>query len=94
MAVVARQYPRRRYGGAVGPRIREIAQVHKRLETIKTEIEELANGELSHLMKQVEEAATDGRDLLAEIAVQVDARIEQRRAQLKTISKPGHAHGR
>jgi hypothetical protein len=72
--------------------IREIAQVHKRLEAIKAEIEELSQGELSCLMKQVQEAATAGRDLLAEIAEQVDARIEQARAQLKSLSKPGQAH--
>jgi hypothetical protein len=72
--------------------IREIAQVHKRLAAIKAEIEELAQGELSRLMKQVHGAATSGRDLLAEIAAQVDARIEQAQAQLKTISNPGRAH--
>ena len=74
--------------------IREIAQVHKRLDAIKTEIEELANGELSRLMKQVQEAAASGRDLLAEIDAQVDARIEQARAQLRTLIKPADAHER
>ena len=74
--------------------IREIAQVHKRLAAINAEIEELANSELSRLMKQVQEAATGGRDFLDEIAGQVDARIEQARAKLKAISKSGHADGR
>ena len=69
--------------------IREIAQVHTRLAAIKAEIEELANGELSRLMKQVEEAAAGARDLLAEIAGQVDARIEQALAKLRTISNSG-----
>ena len=73
--------------------IREIAQVHTRLAAIKAEIEELANGELSCLMKQVEEAATRGRDLVAEIAAGLDARVEQARTQLKQVSDPGHAHG-
>jgi len=69
--------------------IREIAQVHTRLEAIKAEIDELANGELSRLMTQVEEAATSGRDLLAEIVGQLDARIEYARTRLKGVSKAG-----
>ncbi len=69
--------------------IREIAQVRKRLDAIKTEIEELSEAELSCLKKQVEEAAARGQDLLAEIAAQLDARIEQARTRLKEVSKAG-----
>jgi len=69
--------------------IREIAQVHKRLEAIKAEIEELAQGELHRLMKQVQEAATRGQELLSQIARQLDARIKQTRAQLRTLSEHG-----
>lgn len=69
--------------------IREIAQARKRLEAIKTEIEELSQAELSCLKKQVEEAATRGQDLLAEIAEELDARVEQARARLKQVSKAG-----
>jgi hypothetical protein len=69
--------------------IREIAQVHKRLEAIKAEIEELAQGELHRLMKQVQEATTRGQDLLAEIAQQVEARIQQAKTRLKTLSEAG-----
>ena len=69
--------------------IREIAQVRKRLDAIKTEIEELAQAELSRLKKQVEEAGARGQDLLAEIAGQLDARIEQARTRLKEVSKAG-----
>ncbi|MGA2259770.1 MAG: J domain-containing protein [Thermoguttaceae bacterium] len=69
--------------------IREIAQVHKRLEAIKAEIEELARGELHRLMKQVQEAATRGQDLLDEIAGRLDNRIEQARARLKKVSEAG-----
>jgi hypothetical protein len=67
--------------------IREIAQVRKRLEAIKAEIEELSQGDLSSLKTQVEEAAARGQDLLAEISGQLDARIEQVRAQLKEVSE-------
>jgi DnaJ-class molecular chaperone len=74
--------------------IREIAQVRKRLGAIKAEVEELARGELSRLKNQVEEAATRGQNLLAEIAVQLDARIEEARTRLKQVSQAGHAHER
>lgn len=69
--------------------IREIAQARKRLEAIKAEMEELARVELSRLKKQVEEAATRGQNLLAEIAEGIDTRIEKARTQLKQISKAG-----
>ena len=69
--------------------IREIAQVRKRLDAIKTETEELSQVELSSLKKQVEEAAARGQNLLAEIAGQLDARIELSRTRLKEVSKAG-----
>lgn len=74
--------------------IREIAQVRKRLDAIKAEAEELARGELYRLKTQVEEAATRGQNLLADIAAQLDARIEQARTRLKQVSQAGHAHER
>ncbi|MCX7427834.1 MAG: molecular chaperone DnaJ [Planctomycetia bacterium] len=69
--------------------IREIAQARKRLAAIKTEIEELLQGELASLKKQVEEAAARGQDLLAEIAGRLDAQIDQTRTRLKEVSKVG-----
>ena len=69
--------------------IREIAQARKRLAAIKTEIEELLQGELASLKKQVEEAAARGQDLLAEIAGRLDAQIGQARVRLKEVSKAG-----
>ena len=69
--------------------IREIAQARKRLDAIKTEIEELAQAEISRLRKEVDEAAARGQDLLAEIAGQLDARMEQARTRLEQISKVG-----
>ena len=69
--------------------IREIAQARKRLAAIKTEIEELSQGELASLKKQVEEATTREQDLLAEIAGQLDAQIDRARARLKEVSKAG-----
>jgi len=69
--------------------IREIAQARKRLAAIKTEIEELLQGELASLKKQVEEAAARGQDLLAEIAARLDAQIDHARARLKEVSRVG-----
>jgi hypothetical protein len=69
--------------------IREIAQVRKRLAAIKDEVEEFALGDLSRLKKQVEEAATSGQDLLAEMAYQLDTRIKEARAWLKTSFRRG-----
>ena len=74
--------------------IREIAQVRERLDAIKAEAEELVRGELYRLKQQVEEAATRGQDLLAEMAGQLGARIEQARTRLEQVSGAGHAHGR
>jgi hypothetical protein len=74
--------------------IREIFQARERLEAIKAEVEELGRSELSRLKEQVEEAATRGQDLLAEIARKLDARVGQARARLKQVSEAGHAHER
>jgi hypothetical protein len=69
--------------------IRTIALIQKRLAAITNEIEELLQGELANLKKQVEEAAARGQDLLAEIAGRLDAQIDQARARLKEASKAG-----
>ncbi len=70
--------------------IREIAQVHKRLEAIKAEIEELAQGELHRLMKQVQEAATRGQDLLA-VAQRFDWRCPGHCPHAEFVGDPGVA---
>ena len=69
--------------------IREIAQVRKRLDAIKAEVEELGRGELSRLKKQVQEAAMRGQNLLFQIAQQLDDRIAQARMRLNKIQKGG-----
>jgi hypothetical protein len=67
--------------------IREIAQVRKRLEAIKSEIEVITQGELCRLKKQIQEAAARGQDLLADMAARLDARIRDARTRLKQVSK-------
>lgn len=73
--------------------IRQIAQVTNRLRAIKAETEELVRGELYCLRKQVEDAAIRGQDLLAQIAGQLDAQIEQARARIKETEEARHARG-
>jgi hypothetical protein len=67
--------------------IREIAQVDKRIDAIKAEVEELLAGELYRLKQQVEEAAARGQNLLHEMVAQLDARIKEARARLKRASE-------
>ena len=69
--------------------IREIAQVHKRLAAIKAEIEELANGELSRLMKQVEEAATGGRTCLPRSPGKSTRELKRRKHDSKRFPNGG-----
>lgn len=74
--------------------IREIAQVRTRLARIKVEIETIAQDELARLKQQVEEAAEQGRDLLAELVARVNEQIEQARAKLKQLEKEMPTYGR
>ena len=62
--------------------IRKIAQARKHLDGIKSEVEGLTRSELYRLKEQIQEAAARGQDLFAEMAQQLDNRIEQTKAQL------------
>src|SRR5262249_7644765 len=69
--------------------IRKIAQVEKRLKTIDAELEQQRQGELFKLKQQVEDALTNGRDLLKELGERLDREIGQTRDELKAAtSKP------
>src|SRR6266849_5784602 len=63
--------------------IRKIAQVERRLKAIAAEMDQHRQGELSKLRQQVEEAHANGRDLLKDLAEQLDSEIAQRREELK-----------
>lgn len=65
--------------------IRTIALVQKRFAAIKDEIEVLRQGELSQLKSQVEEATAAGRDLLAEMAVRVNERVDEAKTRLEAL---------
>lgn len=65
--------------------IRMIARVEDRLRTIKTEMDELRGSELSDLKAEVGRARTDGRDLLAEMAEELDQRIRDAQGRLRAL---------
>jgi DnaJ-domain-containing protein 1 len=62
--------------------IRKIAQVKKRLDTIENEIAQLRESDLYKLKTEAEKAEDEGRDLLTELAVQVDQKIALSRDRL------------
>jgi archaellum component FlaC len=72
--------------------IREIAQVRKRLQSIQAEVEQLTESELHRLKTQVEEATKRGRDLLAEMATQLDTKIEQATRRINQVEQERCAH--
>ncbi len=63
--------------------IRKIAQVEKRLKAIAAELDGLRQGELFRLKPQVEDARTNGRDLLSDLGQQLDREIAGAQAELK-----------
>jgi hypothetical protein len=69
--------------------IRTIAQVEKRLKIIAAEMDQLRQGELWKLKQQVEEAQQTGRELLKELAEQLDRDIAQARDELKRARSKG-----
>ncbi len=68
--------------------IRKIAQVEERLKAIAKETEQHRQGELFKLKQSVEDAAVNGRNLLKELAEQLDHSIAEAREELqRTRSK-------
>jgi hypothetical protein len=65
--------------------IRKISQVKIRLETIVLEIANLKNSDLCLLKTKVEKADDEGRDLLNEMALQLDKKIEKAKKRLSKI---------
>ncbi len=69
--------------------IRKIAQVEKRLKTIAAEMEQHRQAELFKLKQAVEEAQTNGRDLLKDLGERLDGEIGQVREELKRTTHKG-----
>ena len=78
-------------GEGVGPElirvIRKMAQIEKRLSAIEIEIEQLMASDLYRLKAKVDEAENEGRDLLAEMASQVEGQITAATKRLAGVAK-------
>ena len=69
--------------------IRKIAQVEKRLKAIAAEMEQLRLGDLFKLKQQVEDGPANGRDLLKDLAEQLDWEITKARDEIERSTKEG-----
>ena len=67
--------------------IRKIHQANRRLSQIDEELGELRRSELCDLKERCEAASTLGRDLLAEMAGQLNAEIAQLKKRLDFVLK-------
>lgn len=67
--------------------IRKIAQANRRLSEIAKEVGQLQKSELFELKEKVERAATEGRDLLREMALDLDSQIAASRNRLNSLSR-------
>jgi len=66
--------------------IRKITQVRRRFTEIEQEIHQLVGSELAKLKLKADEYQKQGRDLLAEMAEQVDRQVAAARQRLNSIS--------
>jgi hypothetical protein len=72
--------------------IRKIAQVQERLRVLEATLAEWKASPLLQLKAQVDEAKTAGRDLLAELAAQVEQEIEAAWERLQAWTLQGQGH--
>ncbi len=71
--------------------IRKIARTHRRLEEIRSELETLKRSDLFKLQSQSLQAQAEGRDLLSELAEQVQAQIALAKRRLgKSTARANH----
>jgi hypothetical protein len=69
--------------------IRKIAQVERRLRDIEAEVAQLTTSDLYQLKARVEDAESKGQDLLAQMATDLDHRIESARERLAELTRAG-----
>ncbi len=69
--------------------IRKIAQAEERLKVIDSEMTELRASDLYRLKVKADEAQAEGRDLLAEMAAQVDQEIAVAEKRLAELTRKG-----
>lgn len=65
--------------------IRRISLIRKRLDSIRNEIDQLQNSPLAVLKKKVDAGLTQGRDLLKEMAVEIQREIKEAKERLVQI---------
>jgi hypothetical protein len=66
--------------------IRKIAQIHKRLEEIKRQMDDLSKGEWNELRLLADVCERSGRDFYGEMGLSIRKRIENARARLEEIT--------
>lgn len=66
--------------------IRKIAQVRRRLAQITDEIERLQNSEMFKLKEKIAAAEKEGRDILEEMAAEIDEKIAAIQARVKRLA--------
>jgi uncharacterized phage infection (PIP) family protein YhgE len=67
--------------------IRQIARVRNRIEAISKEIEKPIETDIYKLKLRVNEAQDEGRDLISEMAAEIDGQIEDANTRLKEVNK-------
>lgn len=67
--------------------IRKIAQIQKRLTEIEAEIQQLSTSDLYQLRAKADEAEKQGRDLLKDMALQVEKQIDAARKRLTIVTE-------
>jgi len=67
--------------------IRKIAQIQKRLSEIESEIQQLNTSDLCQIRGKADEAETQGRYLLKEMASQLETQISKTRNDLMTVTE-------
>lgn len=67
--------------------IRKIAKLHERLRAIEIEIRDTTEGELFNLKSKVEDAESNGRDLLEEIVARLNREIAEARQRMTALQR-------
>lgn len=72
--------------------LRKISQVEERLTEVGAQISELQDSELGRLRQKCDAAIEEGRDLLAEMAADMEMKIAEVKGQLRRIKHPKADH--
>ena len=81
-------------GAALVRVIRAIAAAERRLEQVRIDLAELRDQELAMLLETDRQAQEERRELLAEMATELDGRIEGARGRLTCLQREGAGSGK